>query len=266
VGEHPVDAKVSVLTVRFKAKDLRDGCPPVSPFRWNRLSDYERRRAEVYSSRADRVRSATSAVLLREAVARVVDVRFEQVEVRHRCLNCTGMTLHGQPYVAAPPGSGLHISVSHSGDSVAVALSRLGPLGVDVESVSATSFDAFDAVALTDIERRTVARLPAGRQANEARTRLWTRKEALLKASGKGLMADPASVSVITGAPFTVPPQLQDVLGADGRLVHLRNFRLGFGVVGAVAVVAVQPPRFEFQSVDDTGFGGSSDLSVNTGQ
>ena len=58
-------------------------------------------------------------------------------------------------------------------------------VGVDVEAAGSASFDGFDDVALHPEERCVD---------DHERTRLWTRKEALLKAHGTGLAVDPRTV------------------------------------------------------------------------
>ncbi|WP_343446685.1 4'-phosphopantetheinyl transferase superfamily protein [Micromonospora schwarzwaldensis] len=91
---------------------------------------------------------------------------------------------HGKP-TPAGPGAGPHTSLSYSGALVAVAISRHRPVGVDIEHLPSGR----DPVPLAarffhPAEARHVA---AGADAGErARrfTRLWVRKEALVKAAG----------------------------------------------------------------------------------
>jgi 4'-phosphopantetheinyl transferase len=71
---------------------------------------------------------------------------------------------------------------------------------------------------------------------------LWARKEAVLKATGHGLMAAPSDVEV--SAPFA-PPELlawrvdPSCVGP----VHLADLALGEGLAGAVAVVGGVAPH-----------------------
>ena len=94
---------------------------------------------------------------------------------------------HGKPALA-PPWSGLHTSLSHSGDMVAVAVSTGRAVGIDIQylvpgldpaGLSARFFPAEEA--------RWVA---AGQDAAERAdrfARLWARKEAVVKAAGSRL-------------------------------------------------------------------------------
>ena len=91
---------------------------------------------------------------------------------------------YGKPALTGP-WSGLHTSLSYSGDLVAVALSEGRPVGVDIQHV-APGGDPISASArfFDPREARHVAAGPdpAGRALRF--TRLWARKEAAVKAAG----------------------------------------------------------------------------------
>ena len=79
-----------------------------------------------------------------------------------------------------------HFSLSHSGNLVAVAISRK-PIGVDIEKCNEARFtDALTAKILTQNESGKIA---PGREANAA----WTKKEAIFKMSG-GKCFQPSSI------------------------------------------------------------------------
>ncbi|HEY1918621.1 MAG TPA: 4'-phosphopantetheinyl transferase superfamily protein [Streptosporangiaceae bacterium] len=101
----------------------------------------------------------------------------------------TGLTWtpgrHGKPEF-----SGLHTSLSHSGDMVAVAIAASGdrPVGVDIQNVLAS----LDTVALAARyfpadEAGYVAAGGDARGQAERFTGLWVRKEAVVKAAGSRL-------------------------------------------------------------------------------
>jgi 4'-phosphopantetheinyl transferase len=97
-----------------------------------------------------------------------------------------GYDVHGKAHV---DGDALHFNVSHSGDALVLAVSRSQPLGVDLEHPRrprralelAQRFFAPD-------ETESLARLPESER-QIAFLRLWTCKEAWVKADGGGLAA-----------------------------------------------------------------------------
>ena len=114
-----------------------------------------------------------------------------------------------------------------------VALTTIGPVGVDVERVSATPDGVAD-VAWSAAERAALAIDPLGRSP-EARARLWVRKEAVLKATGHGLSVRPSSLTVTTGAREARVlswPGHEDWAGC----LDLSDFDVGHGYAGCVAV------------------------------
>jgi len=98
---------------------------------------------------------------------------------------------HGGP-VADPP---VALSLSHGGGWVAVAVNVHGRVGVDVEAerpvAPALARRCCSTAELTWLERADDAQTR-----DERFLRLWTAKEAYLKAIGTGLGVDPRSVSV----------------------------------------------------------------------
>lgn len=127
--------------------------------------------------------------LLREVVAERTGAAADRLLVdRAPCPSCGGP--HGRPVLRGLPDGPLlpFVSVASSGPVVAVAVSAW-PVGVDVESLSGTGFSGFREVALHPDEQAHV-------RGAAARATVWTRKEAVLKAAGVGLLVDPASVVV----------------------------------------------------------------------
>lgn len=98
----------------------------------------------------------------------------------------------GQPLDAVP-----EFSLSHSGETVAVALSHAGPVGVDVE---AARLDALRAARMAPRVLDAPTLLKWETLAPDERTAAflsqWTLREALLKATGEGLTRDPRSLDI----------------------------------------------------------------------
>jgi 4'-phosphopantetheinyl transferase len=158
------------------------------------LDAEERRRWHRLTHPRDAAAYLELHLLARSEIGRALGLSPQEVRFDRTCLDC-GLQ-HGAPRVLDDPG--LHVSLSRSGSVVAVALSRGGPVGVDVEAVAGTSFDGFEAVALHPGER-SAARDPA------ADATAWVRKEASLKALGVGLRVDATTFATpVPGVPARV--------------------------------------------------------------
>lgn len=143
------------------------------------LDDSERARAEAFESPRDGQRFTVAHGALRMLAGR---------ELRTRPAALTwNPGRHGKPGLA-PPWSGLHTSLSHSGDMIAAAVSSDRPVGVDIQDVR----PGLDPVALSarffppDEARYVAAGRDPGARADRF-TRLWARKEAVVKAAGSRL-------------------------------------------------------------------------------
>ncbi|MDH5833933.1 4'-phosphopantetheinyl transferase family protein [Luteimonas kalidii] len=85
------------------------------------------------------------------------------------------------------PDDRLYTSLSHAGDRVAIAVSAIGPVGIDLEpAVRALDMAELEERVAHPRERQALAALPPALRGH-ALLELWVRKEALLKAAGIGL-------------------------------------------------------------------------------
>ncbi|MCZ4123134.1 4'-phosphopantetheinyl transferase family protein [Streptomyces sp. H39-S7] len=151
-----------------------------------RPSDHERlarirtpaRAAEFIISRA-RIRTILSEVL---------DVPPDVIELGRRRCPCCADPDHGPPTVLQPPTS-RWIGISHTEGCGLLAVSD-APVGVDVERVRAVRTDVLASVVLTRSEDGYLRTVPEGIARERAFLRVWTRKEAVLKAVGIGISTD----------------------------------------------------------------------------
>ncbi|RGC67588.1 4'-phosphopantetheinyl transferase psf-1 [Micromonospora sp. MW-13] len=97
-----------------------------------------------------------------------------------------GRDAAGRPFVRAGDAAELPVSVSHAGDAVVVAARRAGPVGIDVEARRELPAVALARRWYAPAEAAWLAGRPAERRA-EAFLLLWTAKEAVGKALGRGL-------------------------------------------------------------------------------
>jgi phosphopantetheinyl transferase len=130
----------------------------------------------------------------------------------------------------------LRFSVSHAGGLTLVAVAAGREVGIDVERLGRRRWLSLPGHALTPAERRSLDAL-SGAAREAAFLRLWTRKEAVLKAAGVGLAVDPARVEVSGPAE---PPAVLDVPASIGPAARWALFELA--VPGHVTAVAVECP------------------------
>ena len=169
------------------------------------LDEVERQRAIGYRQEADRRRFIAGCAVSKLILAHQLGLSANSVRLDRSCGRC-GQP-HGRPRLR---DSDIAFSVSHSGDRVAVAFTKGGSIGVDVETLQRTFHPAelVDSV-LAPVERLELSRLRSP-DLSRALLTYWTRKEAILKAIGKGLIDQ--LPSVVVSAPHQ-PPKL---LAYDG--------------------------------------------------
>ena len=168
------------------------------------LPECRRRKCDGFRFDADRRRSVAAWELLRRMLA-VKGIRAETLSVTENEF--------GKP--AFDPSLGVHFSLSHAGERVMVAVSGR-PIGCDVEKI--VPFD--EAVArecLTDEELETVKMASPGLDRDRAFIRLWVRKEACVKAVGRGFDIDQKLVPVLSDE-FQQDCFFRDLDFADGYL------------------------------------------------
>lgn len=92
---------------------------------------------------------------------------------------------HGKPSLV--PATDLRFNLSHSGDLALLAVARGRELGVDVEDVKPrTMLEQVAARFFSPYEAAALRALPPAERAS-AFFRIWTRKEAFIKAKGSGV-------------------------------------------------------------------------------
>jgi 4'-phosphopantetheinyl transferase len=202
--------------------------------------------------------------LMRRAVARVSETLAEEIREDSTCDRCGAQ--HGKPTIVFPVPAGpslagmggmdgpdgsvarsWQVSISRCPGVAVVAVSDSVVVGVDVESIERLSRASIDDVAFHPEEVAVLSRLKPD-AASRARTILWTRKEAVLKASGHGLWIDPTSLRISVpvrkhSGPAVVrewPP------GLAGRFrAQLAGFEIDGGCVGTIAALTDRPISIE---------------------
>ena len=197
------------------------------------LTAAELRRADAHRHEDDRADFVAAHFLVRVCAARLLRAATASHTVVQECDKCGGP--HGRPRLDGHPE--VHLSLSHTRGVVAAA-AGYGPVGIDVERISAGDTHAAPSEwALTPQEAEATRRAP---HPYHAYLRQWGRKEAFIKVGA-------ATMATLAGFDLSGLP-LHDEPGSAVRLSRLRQWHVldwtGTipGTIGAA--VATEPPRF----------------------
>lgn len=143
------------------------------------LSADEQQRAALFHFPKDRERFIIARGLLREILSRYLQQKPNNISFYYN--------QHGKPALHTDTEEPLHFKVSHSHGLALYAVTRDCPIGVDIEHIR-TDFP-YQEIAekfFAPKENAMLRSLPSNLQSKAFFT-CWTRKEAYLKAIGKGL-------------------------------------------------------------------------------
>ena len=128
-----------------------------------------------------------------------------------------GYLEHGKPFALVDgQRAAIGFNVSHSGTQGLMAFATNAWLGVDVEErVSARDLEGIGSLVFGPAERRSLA-IAAGRDRVELFYRLWSMKEALIKAVGAGFSLNPSRFEI-------PPPMLEGARSGTFRFPHARQ-------------------------------------------
>lgn len=192
------------------------------------LSGSERERARAFHWEQDRKRFVVARGALRDILSRYLGHRPEQLRF------CYGP--HGKPALhPAFSAPRVRFNLAHCEDLALVAVSEAADLGVDIERVRVMP-DASQLVMhfFSPRESATFATLPEA-QKPKAFFRLWTRKEAWLKATGEGIGQQLSQVEV-----SFLPDEPARLLAIPSAFTHtawsLADVEPAPGFAGALAV------------------------------
>ena len=179
------------------------------------LNEPEHKRAKSYYQQKDRERFIVSRVALRKLMGKYLNQAPQNIVF--------SIGNNKKPFIhnARQP---IHYNVSHSGDQILIAISDY-EVGIDVEHTQ-TDFD-YEEIIPTCFSALETAHIRSSSGPRHTFYLLWTRKEALLKATAKGVDDDLISIPSLDGA-------------HDVGFTHVdwavRSFVIGDGYVGSVGV------------------------------
>ena len=173
-----VPPPLSPCEIQVWRVDLGSAAPEGVPPQESALTGEELERASDYPAGAPRRRFLTSRARLRMLLSAYLGAAPRELRLAYG--------EQGKPSLREPAAD-LTFNLSHSGDLLLLAFGRGRELGIDVERTGRDV--SWERVARRFFERRELAALQAlpaaGRRA--AFFRCWTRKEAFVKATGRGV-------------------------------------------------------------------------------
>ena len=144
---------------------------------------------------------------------------------------------HGKPETPAVRGRSVFFNVAHSKDTILIALSRQGKVGVDIEHLNlATDIMEVALQSFTAKESGKLAAFTNAEQRRRAFYRCWTQKEAVVKADGRGLTLPLSSFDVPVDPAKCAPVRISEPSGDPGKLYFVSDLLLGDDLAGAFAL------------------------------
>jgi len=175
------------------------------------LSCEERQKAESFKVPVVRRRYIAVRSELRKVLAAYLDLTPIQVKFH------TGP--HGKPHLSS---NSLHFNISHTADELVIAVGNIANIGVDVEIIKTrTGMYNLAARCFSNAELIAWQDLPT-EQKLAAFYRLWTKKEAFVKAVGRGIALglERCEVDIRSGGQLhCIPPEFGQA--ADWSLTEL---------------------------------------------
>ena len=210
---------IDITPARHRTEELR-----------SLLSDDELQRADNFRFDKDRDRWIAGRAMLRIILSSVIRCSPELVNFEY--------DEHAKPCLRhSDDEADVYFNLTHSSDLALLAVTSIGPVGIDVEQIKPLSdVDAVVERFFSTAERRTFSTLSADEERLKAFYACWTRKEAYLKALGCGI-SKPTNTFDVTLLENSEPEIVAidgDKKAADDWLLF--DLQVMPGYVGALAI------------------------------
>lgn len=187
------------------------------------LTDEERTRAARYVDPRDGAHFIAARGMVRKILARAIGAAPETLTF--------SLGEHGKPSLTCAGAP--HFNFTDSGTFGALAISRDCVVGVDIERVREREFSKLAERYFAPDEAAAYAALPA-EQKREVFFRIWTRKEAFLKAVGTGLATKLSAFEVSLNEEARLT-RVDAAIDADVSAWVMHAFTPAPGYLGAIA-------------------------------
>ncbi len=209
-----VENRVDVWRLRVSANEL------LIDYLYSLLDKKEQERSNRFHKEKDR-----KTFIVSHAAVRILLGRYLSVSPTEICLTEQGPAK--KPVLCNNTAHQLHYNISHSGDWVLIAVSKY-EVGMDIELVN-SSF-AYNELAVASFNKDEIDYLKLSGEKEKAFCLFWTRKEALLKGTGRGLIDNLFAVPCLDG----INRVAADTIGASDAW-HVRSFEMDSEYMASVA-------------------------------
>lgn len=199
------------------------------------LSDDEKKRAVRFVRQSDRDAFILSHGCLRTILSRYLDKEAHDLVFE--------TNEHGKPHLAQLQRTAdIHFNLSHSGGLALVGICLNDEIGVDIERIrSLSNMEGMARKVFSAREQQEFQSLPEGIKP-EGFFNAWTRKEALIKAWGRGFRHPLQSFSVALNPEAVGETSVPDVVLEDESAWRVYSFLAAPGYFAAVAT-PIENPR-----------------------
>jgi 4'-phosphopantetheinyl transferase len=182
------------------------------------LSTDEQERALRYHQQKDRQQFIIGRGLLRHLLGNYSNQHPDKIQL------ATG--INKKPFLQNSSVD-LHFNISHSGDWIMIAISD-SAVGIDVEKIDEDF--SYKEILQQNLSKKEIDFIQNGKQPAENFYLLWTRKEALLKATSKGISNDLCFIPSLDGE-HTVD---QKIIGSDESFC-INSFKISENYIASIA-------------------------------
>lgn len=182
------------------------------------LSESERHRADRFHFAKDRNRFIICRTFLKFLLAQHVGLGMDKIHLE--------IDANKKPFLTSHPS--VFFNLSHSADYALIAIAN-SPIGVDIEFINKQF--TYEEILPTVFNTLEIHKVMHSNDSHRAFYQFWTRKEAIVKAIGKGIDDDLPKIPVTDGT-HSVP---QGLMG-DFKQMTVLSFPINDNYIGALAI------------------------------
>lgn len=182
------------------------------------LSATERGRANRYHFEKDRNRFIICRTLLKFLLAQHIGLKIDEISIE--------IDSNKKPYLFSHPS--IFFNVSHSGHYAVIAIAK-SPIGIDIEYINKEF--KYQEIVTTVFNKLEIVEITNNKDKHQTFYKFWTRKEAIVKAIGKGVDDDIINVSVTDGK-----HSVSLAIVKDFKTINAFSFSINENYVGALAL------------------------------